>query len=76
MKVQGIDLTGLMGSIAAKLAHIDAEEQAKFFNVFCKELTHACGTRFTAELQLAYVSKDITDETKELLQMLGVNNDD
>lgn len=71
MKVAGVDLTSMMNSVAATLAHQDAEVQTLFLNIFCKELIACCGTRHQAEMQLAWVQSELTDQARDLLTMLG-----
>ena len=70
MKIAGIDFQPLMMSVAAKLAHMDADQQAAFLNTFFKELKHACGTHYDAERQLCYVRDDLTSDAKELAHLL------
>jgi len=69
MRVAGIDLSGMMGSIAAKLAHQDNTAQAEFLNVFFKELRSACGdTTFDARMQCRWIQDKLDENAAELLQ--------
>jgi hypothetical protein len=73
MRVGGVDLGGILDSVAATLAHQDAETQAEFLRVFAKELVACCGTKYQAEMQLAWVRSELTEEARDLLTMLGEN---
>lgn len=70
MKIAGINFQPFMLSVAAQLAHLDADHQAAFLNTFFKELQHACGTNYDAERQLCYVRDDLTSDSRNLAAML------
>ena len=53
--IAGIDISSLIPSIAAKLAHMGAEDQAGFLNVFAIELESVCDTTYNAEVQAVAV---------------------
>lgn len=57
-------------SVAAYLAHESDDTQAKFLNVFVKELNTICATDHHAEMQMAMVGPKLTEETKKRLAML------
>ena len=65
MIVAGIDMSGMLLSIAAKLAHGSADEQAAFFNIFAKELTVCCETSYNADMQASYVADKSSPEFKQ-----------
>jgi len=58
-------------TVAALLANESDEEQTAFFKTFLKELRAVCRTNYNAEMQLAGVNQQLTDEEKELIGMLG-----
>lgn len=57
-------------SVAAMLAHEDADVQGAFFNTFAKELNHTCGTHFAAESQATYIRDRLSPEAKEVCETL------
>ena len=59
-----------LNSVAAILAHEDADVQAAFLNTFDKELRAACDTRHAAEMQMTYVAAKLTENAKETLETL------
>lgn len=68
MIVGGINLGPVMASVAAKLAHQSADEQAAFFNVFFKELKSACGeTSYGAGLQCRWIQEKLDENAAEWL---------
>ena len=54
----------------AKLANVDSTIQTKFFKAFVKECL-SWGTRYQAESQLAYINMNLTEEEKQLLNMIS-----
>ncbi len=54
----------------ATLAQSGADEQAEFLKAFIKECS-TWGTHFQVEQQLAAVNRLLTDEEKEVLEMLS-----
>ena len=56
--------------VGAELANSDDEKQTEFFKSFVKECK-GWGTRYQVEFQLAGVNRNLTDEEKEVLSMLG-----
>jgi hypothetical protein len=58
-------------TVAALLANESDEEQTAFFKTFLAELRSVCRTNHNAEMQLAGVNQQLTDEEKELIGMLG-----
>lgn len=58
-------------TVAALLANESDEEQVAFFKTFLKELKGVCRTNYNAEMQLAGVNRQLTDDEKELIGMLG-----
>lgn len=58
--------------IGSKLAHADDKEQTDFFRAFVKECK-TWGTHYQVELQLAGVNRQLSDEEKDVLSMLGFN---
>lgn len=75
MEIAGLDLDGLLKSIAAKLAHQDADIQSEFFNIFFNELKHACETHFRTESQCLYIADKLSDVSQEYLPAL-IKSDD
>lgn len=57
-------------SIAALLAHEDADIQAEFLNTFSKELYSACETRHATEMQATYIRGKLTNNAKEICETL------
>ena len=70
-KIAGIDFAPFMLSVAAKLAHMDAEQQAAFFNTFADELVATCGTEHNAEMQAAYVNDLASKHFKAFCTMVS-----
>lgn len=62
-------------SVAAYLAHEGCDEQAKFLNVFVKELNAVCETSHHAEMQMAFIAPKLTEDTKKRLEMLTYKGD-
>ena len=71
MRAAGVDLTGFLPSVAAKLAELGDEEQAAFFNTFARELIYTCGARTQAELQAAWIREKLDDDGRFVFEMLG-----
>lgn len=57
--------------VAAKLAHEDANVQARFFGTFCSELTKCCETHFKKNLQLAFIRREGSEEVREMFESLA-----
>ena len=70
MEVAGINLSGLLESVAAKLAHTDAETQARFLNIFVKELTVTCDTTYNRDMQGVYIRKHLSHEAQNFCELL------
>ena len=68
MKHRGLIID--FNSIAAMLAHDDADVQAAFFNTFAKELNAVCETHHAAEMQATWIRKSLTSEAKEVCETL------
>lgn len=58
-------------SVAAYLAHEDADAQSAFLNTFIKELHAACATAHHVEMQMCYVMEKLTPEAKKAAGMLA-----
>ena len=59
-----------LAGIGAELAHMDAESIATLFNSFVAELFKTCEISYYAEMQLDAVGRYLTEETKEKLACL------
>lgn len=70
MKVAGIELTPFMESVAASLARMGSDEQAKFLNIFFGEMYKACGSTHMAGTQCLYIKDELSDTAKELAAYL------
>jgi len=57
-------------SVAALLAHEDADAQAAFINTFTKELNAICETRHAAEMQATFIAQKLSAESKEVAETL------
>lgn len=57
-------------SVAAMLAHEDADTQAAFLNTFAKELNHACETHHAAEMQATAIRGVLSSEAMEVCETL------
>jgi hypothetical protein len=58
-------------TVAAALAHLCADEQAAFLNVFSKELRHVCETEYRRDLQIAYIVDHLDKDGHGTAQSLG-----
>ena len=58
-------------SIAALLAHEDADIQAEFLNTFSRELYATCETRHATEMQATFMRGKLTNDTKEICETLA-----
>lgn len=59
---------------ASVLAHRGSDEQLVFFKAFVKECL-SWGTRYQVQLQLASVNEKLTTEERELLSMIGYEDE-
>jgi hypothetical protein len=57
-------------SIAALLAHEDANVQGAFLNTFAKELYATCETRHAAEMQATFIRGILSSDAKEVCETL------
>lgn len=73
--ISGIDMTPIMLSIAAKLAHMDSQLQADFLNAFAKELVLTCGTYQQAEMQACFIRDEASQSLKDLCGMISYEAD-
>lgn len=60
--------------VGSLLANEGDEEQAEFFKAFCKECK-SWGTNYQVEFQLASVNSKLTTEEKQILGMIGYENE-
>lgn len=61
--------------VGAVLANSGSDEQLDFFRSFIKE-TQSWGTKHQIHMQLAEVNKDLTEEERDIISMLGYQGDD
>ena len=62
-------------SIAAKLAHCDDIDQAKFFDIFFNELYRHCETHYHAEMQLQSIRSKLRDLSVECIKTIGFEDE-
>ena len=61
--------------LGAQLACEDNTVQAEFLEAFAKELVTGCKSRHGAEMQLCWVNDELTKDAKELLHMIGFEDE-
>lgn len=57
--------------IGACMAHVDAEEQAKFFKSFMAELKRCCETHYRTEVQLLSIRDFLSKSDREYIATIG-----
>lgn len=73
VRIAGIDMSPMLESVAARLAHLDSAKQAEFFSIFAKELRACCVTEYDAEMQAAYVANDVNEEFKDFCSIVSAH---
>ena len=63
------------GYIASVLANTGDDNQIIFFKALVKEM-RSWGTMYQAQIQLAGVNRQLSNDEKELLSMLGYSDDE
>ena len=57
--------------IADALANGDADQQARFFNIFFKSIKMACETSYRFDMQKTYIAEKLDSNAKESVKFLG-----
>jgi hypothetical protein len=69
--ILGIDISTMVESVAAHLAHMDSDQQAAFFRVFAEELTKACGTYHHADMQAHAIRNMLNNDQRAVYRTIG-----